>query len=142
MTDDDIDTEAARIEAALTRGTVGMELSEREAYGHLQHALGNARDAARRCFTDFTGLPIFINSLKSAHSAMRSLGILRSQEQWVIAARPLQNLIDLAMANGRPTSADMRWLEIAGRLDRVSRVVQRMYENRATGAVQVAALAH
>ena len=142
MTSDDIDTEAARIEAALTRGTAGMELSEKEAYGHLQHALGNARDAARRCFGDFTGLPIFINSLKSAHSAMRSLGILRSEEQWIVAARPLQQLIDMAMANGRPTSSDMRWLEIAARLDRVTHVVKRMFEAARTDGVQVAAFAH
>jgi len=136
------DSEEARIAAGMARGSAGMELTEREAYGHLQHALGNAIDAARASFRNMGAALAFTNALKSAHAAMRSLGILRSEERWVVAARPLQDLIDMVMLPGRPVSGDMRWLAIAGKLDGVRTVVDRMYEQGRTGAVQSLLVAH
>lgn len=118
---------------ALDRPNAGSPLTEKEAIGHFIHWLMTARDACRMAVFDMRGPLMVIPALKNAAEATRAIAFLRSDLDWLGYGRTIQTMIDNRPEGWAP--GNLKWSELAGKLDQVRLAVERKYVARVTVGV-------
>ncbi len=122
MTDDPLD-----------RPSAGSPLTEKEAIGHFAHWLMTARDACRIAPFDIRGPLRVVPALRNAAEATRAIAFLRSDLAWLGYGRLIQQMIDNRPEGWAP--GNLKWFELAGKLDAVRHAVEKKYLARVTVGV-------